>query len=178
MSYSTMLLIYPGDKCVTFVEYKNSHGTAPVVWDIFSEKYWKKEKHAWLLTSGDELQEFWSLFNDKTIPSEHRAVFGMTFDRAAIYRKDFSRARNDILKFIDDFKDYPGFFVGVNHWPAVVSDLVKAEFGTGAPAVGIHCTSVSENPFMEFDTETEEYKIRTDIFDLYAELDKLDGGEG
>lgn len=162
--------------CTEFAEYSNSWGSAPVIWNIFAEKYWGKKKSAWLVSS--ELQDFWNLCKDSTIPLAHRAVFAMTFDRAIISRKFYQRAIDDIKKFVEDFEDYPDFWTGVNHWPRIALDIVEIS-GTDAEAVGFHMTTVTENPCMVFDAESETYRLHPELFELYDELEKYEsGGEG
>ena len=147
MSYSTLLALYPGEKFEEIRELRNGWGSAPIVWDSLCKKYLNGAR--WMIDR--EAGGLWNLWTDDRIPVHLRAVLLMTFDRAYIAKKDYARAAADIEKFLEDFPEDNR----VNHWPEIAA-LLKSD--PEYPAFGIHCTSVSENPFQgPWDEETEEY---------------------
>lgn len=168
MSYTTLLSINLEKRTCEYIkEYSNSHGSAPVVWGVFCEKYLNQSKYYWLHNKGDEL---WKLYKDNSIPIEYRAVLMMAFDTAIIVKSDFMRAVNDIRKFCHDFLiDY----VGENHWPTIANDIESLADDSKILSIGIHQTSVTDNPFNVWREETEDYILSDEIYNLYEGLDNI-----
>jgi hypothetical protein len=168
MSYTTIKALWPSEKHEDYKELGNSWGTAPVVWDALCEQY--LDGALWS-TGIKEDFELWSLWKNKAVPIHHRAVLMMTFDRAYVTKKNYDRAAKDIMQFLSDFEIKRE---NVNHWPTIAA-LYKSK--PDIPAIGLYCTSVSEDPFEgEWNEEKEEYD-QTDwsaCYDLYSKLDKLE----
>lgn len=165
MSYSTIKAIWPGEKHEDLEELRNSWGTAPHIWDTLAKAYLGVPH--WL-EADDRL---WNLWTDKTIPKHQRAVFMFTFDRAYVAKKDYERMAHDIRSFLQDFSINSSY---VNHWPHI-ADLFDSN--PDIPAIGLYCTSVSDDPFCgDWNEEKEEYDPTNwdECFDLYAELDEND----
>lgn len=51
MSSSILQAIWPGEKHEDFREFRNSWGTAPIVWGTFCTKYLGKEDSWWLINA-------------------------------------------------------------------------------------------------------------------------------
>lgn len=165
MSYSTILALRPRRLPVKIEELKNSHSTAPVIWEALSQK--------WLGGSWyNQTERLWPLHKDRRLPMHQRAVLMMTFDRARIAKEHFGRAASDIRKFLVDFPPKPGW---VNHWARIAEIL---ETNPAAHSVGIDCTSVNESLYVgDFDERRGRHKVIewSRLFDVYAELDALIG---
>jgi len=173
MSYTSFLLIYPKKEVIYYEEYKNAHGAAAFVWSALCNKYFGDE-FAWL-HNDKKSQNLWDLWKDTTLPEYERAVLMMTFDRMCIVKRDFQRAIDDITKFqVEYLKIYPD---RVNHWNDIAMTIAKADFYTDAPAIGIYHMSVGDNPYTHWDDEKECEIINEHIWDMYAELDELNGNE-
>src|SRR3972149_39893 len=99
MSHTTVKAIYPNEKHENVSELSNAWGSAPYVWDNMVRKYLPNHE-GWFYGKLDDL---WPLWSDKKIPLHHRAVLMMTYDRAYIAKKDYTRAANDIRRFLVDF---------------------------------------------------------------------------
>ena len=115
MSYTTIKAIWPGEKTEDLEELRNSHGSAPPVWNAMCRKYYGTGDHGYLF--GGTLDKLWPRWQDLSIPEYQRAVLMMTFDRAYVIRKDYARAAADIEKF---FSDFPPIAGNVNHWPRIL----------------------------------------------------------
>jgi hypothetical protein len=154
-----------------YCEFHNSWGSAAVVWGELCElKY--NDRSYWLISRDNNiLRKFWKLSEDKTLPLAVRAVFMMTFDRALITRKYFGRAVSDILEYLKFFPPNPQ---EVNHWWSISEKIKEIEAKTDWPAIGFHITSVSDNPLLVWNEETEDYYLSKDLYDLYDELDASD----
>lgn len=166
MSYTTIKAIWPGEKHEDLQELKNSHGSAPVIWAALCEKYYGTKNY---MMPGI-LDRLWPRWKNLSIPEHHRSVLMMTYDRAYVVKKDYARAAKDIRNFLTEFlldRDY------INHWPTIAK---LYESDPDIPAIGLYCTSLSEDPFEgPWNEEKEEYEQPdwSKCYDLYAELDSL-----
>lgn len=176
MSYTTVLCLNPEDTTPdaikTLKELRNSNGSAPVVWNTMCKKYFGTKDHSYMFDG--TLDKLWPLYKDESIPEYHRTVLMMTYDRAYVARDNYERAAADIRKWLEDFPPNPEY---VNHWPELATIY---ESKPDCAAVGLHCTSVSENPFEgEYDEEAEEYlpiNWKEEAFEIYSELESLNDG--
>lgn len=147
MSYTTVKAIWPGEKHEDLEELRNSHGSAPVIWGALSERY-LGGRNQWLFKT----DTLWPLYKREDVPACMRAVLMMTFDRAYVEKKDYAKAAADIEEFL---RIAPQPENHVNHWPHL-AELFKSD--PDIPAIGLHCTSVSEDPFQgEWNEEKEDY---------------------
>lgn len=148
MSYTTIKAIWPGEKHEDLEEIRNSWGSAPLIWRALGKRYLGNES-AW----GSGPKSFWALYKHQDIPAALRAVLMMTFDRAYVERKDYARAASDIEEFLRIFPQPEG---RANHWPRI-AEIFRND--PDIPAIGLHCTSVSEDPFQGlWNEEREEYE--------------------
>lgn len=170
MSYSTIYSISDAGRCTELLELRNSHGSAPVIWQKMSEKYFGTTG-AYGGVGGGWMERIDDLFEIAKKPSTSivdRALIWMTADLAIIEKEHFSKAAADIRQFLKDFTFDPQY---VNHWPRI------AEFYDSKPKVrriGIQHTSVSENPFEgPWNEKKERYDpIRpSKMFPLYREIE-------
>jgi len=169
MSYTTIIHVFPGEKIECGDELRNSHGSAPVIWDLLCQKYLGIEPMHWM--SGN-MERLWKLWKDTSIPVHHRALLMMTFDRAYVLKANYARAAADIRKFFTEFQYNPEY---VNHWPQI-STLFESN--PDVPAIGFWHTSVSDNPFhgsWNEDKEAYDSPDWDECYEIYSELDKLGG---
>ncbi len=147
MSYTTVLSIYPGDRFEELETLRNSHLSAPPVWDAIWNAYGeKRHEHDISLLAGDRL---WALHKDPRLSDADRAVFMMTFDRAYVTKPHYEWAAAHIAAFM------VGHNVG-GHWVRI-RDIFLSD--PDSPAIGFHFTSVSGNPFQgEWDEEAEDHR--------------------
>lgn len=147
MSYTTVKAIWPGEKHEDLEELRNSHGSAPVIWGELCARY-LGNKREWLFKPDN----LWPLYKRQDVPKCMRAVLMMTFDRAYVERKDYAQAAADIDEFL---RVAPQPSTRVNHWPRL-AELFKSN--PDIPAIGLRCTSVSEDPFQgEWNEDAEDY---------------------
>lgn len=147
MSYTTVKAIWPGEKHENLEELRNSHGSAPVIWDAVCARY-LGDRNAWLFKP----ERLWPLYKREDMPASMRAVLMMTYDRAYVERKDFARAADDIDEFL---RIAPPPAEHVNHWPRI-AEILRGN--PDIPAIGLYCTSVAEDPFQgPWNEEAEEY---------------------
>lgn len=175
MSYTTVLCLTPGNTTADAVtglkELRNSHGSAPVIWDAMCQKYYGTEPHAYMYDG--TMERLWPRYKDLGIPEHERAVLMMTYDRAYVSKANYERAATDIRKWLEGHPPKEGY---INHWNEIAGIF---ESNPDCEAVGLYCTSVSENPFYgEWNEEAEDYDpIDWDsTFEIYSELDGLGAG--
>lgn len=165
MSYSTLLAIYPGEKVEDIEELRNSHGSAPIVWDAMCQRYEGSEPFRCMFDGS--LNRLWPRWSDQSIPEHHRAVLMMTYDHSWVAKANYARAAADIEAWLRDFHIDAKY---VNHWPHVAA-LLKSD--PPYPGFAIYQTSVSDNPWHgPWDDEKEAYGPPPweETSEIYADL--------
>ena len=165
MSRTTIINIMPGERLEEGLEFRNSWGSAPFVWDKLNQKYLSGYENSFL---SSDIQQIWDLWKDPKLPIHHRAVMMMTFDKMCIVKANYRRAAKDIRNFLADF---PSGTRACHWWK--IAEILEAE--QHVPAMGIWQTSVSENPYLGEWNEAEEKYEEPEwekIWDIYEELDK------
>lgn len=147
---SSELIIFRGGKPVESVEYSNSWGSAAYVWTVLYDKYIKdpaKEYDTWVCNR-EGAQKVWALVEREDLPFFMRAVLASTFDYAIVEREHFA----EFAQHLNEFVSYFGTNGRVCHLPA----WAKKIEGLDAEAVGFYHTSVSENPWFEWDNKKDK----------------------
>lgn len=166
MSYTTILKITPEKSVETLMTLQNSYGSAPVIWDNLCQDILKLGKHRWF--DMESLDRLWKRWNDLSIVEFKRALLMMTFDMAYVSRSNYHRAARDIRLWLDEFPVQENY---VNHWPKI-AEIYESQ--PDCDAIAIYHTSVSDNPFITYDNETETEVINWDgAFEIYKDLDNL-----
>lgn len=152
MSRSTVYGLWPNTtKRVELVEFHNSWGMAPVIWNAMAQRYLGTPPHGFMF----RVEELWPMHERADLPLYHRALLRMTFDTRYIADADRSRAAGDIHHWLLDFRPLIDI-AAVNHWPTL-AELLRADRDDPPPAIGIWHTSVSDNPWDgPYDPNTEE----------------------
>jgi len=168
MSYTTVKALVIGGRSEDIEELRNSHGSAPVIWDPLCQRYLGTGPFSWSLD--DTIDRLWPLWRDPALPEHQRAVLRMTYDYAYVSKKDFGRAAADIRKFLVDFPVNPQY---VNHWPRIAEIF---EGNPDVPAIGFEWTSCAEDLWRGgWDEDEEEYGLIdwTLPSDVYGAIDGL-----
>lgn len=164
MSYSTILSVKKGKSPNKIKGLRNSHGSAPVVWGALCSHYFGTPEFGF----HSKIEELWPLYKDKNLPEHHRSVLMMTFDLAYVAKENFSRAAEDIRRFLEDFPVKDGY---VNHWPEIASIY---ESNPDVESIAIYHTSVSECPFFgEWNEDEGKYDVIDwdDTYEIYESID-------
>lgn len=132
--------------CPVLAEYKNSHGTAPAVWDFLSNRFLNKKNYHHI----EDINDLWKISRRDDVPEALRQVMKMTYDNAIILNEDIPQAVKDIEVYL---KEIPLPSQYINHWAQIAEDL--AYYGATGKYVGFgFCmTTIGETPF-----EGEEFK--------------------
>ena len=163
MSETTVLKLKIGGSPEDLEDLRNSHGSAPVIWNEMCKKHLGSDDHGYY----GVIEKLWPLYKDKAIPKHQRTVLAMTYDRAYVSKENYKQAAKDIRSFLVDFPLNPDY---VNHWPRI-AEIFESE--PDCEAIGLHCTSVSENPFYgDWNEEKEDYDVIDweTALDIYQEL--------
>jgi hypothetical protein len=165
MSTTTVKAVWPGEKAEDLEELRNSHGSAPIVWNEIAKRYLGLGNYEYSFKS----DEIWPLYKRDDMPAHHRAVLMMTYDNALVMKANYKQAAADIRAFLADFPGRPG---GANHWSRI------AEIFDNEPpceAIGFHMTSVSEDPFQgawNEERECHDAPEWSEYWDVYVEAAK------
>lgn len=135
MSYSTVLGVIPDRRPIDLIEFHNSHGWAPNIWRRLLVAHGRSEH--WMMDSG--LNWLWQSIED--LPEWQQAPLVLTFDTGVIPWQAFERAADQLAEFDRRLPSPDGH---VNHVPAM-AELLRSK--PEVPLIGVHGTSVSENPF-------------------------------
>jgi hypothetical protein len=146
------------------IEFRNPWRGVPIIWNALFDKYLKNPEvpyDSWLLNhSKGKGKLLWNLAKRADLPMFERAVHAFTFDRAYARREHFKRLSDDLRAFDVEYPvEYPSH---LSAWTDVIQSL-------DADAVGLYGTSVSSNPWWEYDEEKDEmipYRIE-DGFEIY-----------
>ena len=176
MSY-TQLIIFKDRKPDGALEYRNAWGGSARIWDaLFKAHVPKKhEFDSWICGTGDD-RRLWDLALRENLPMFERAVHAFTFDHFYVRRENFNRFACDLRAFTEK---YPAGAC-VDHLPAWAKWLDE---NSGAEAIGLHGTSVSENPWYRQKTcqhcgnpadETEPVPLSegTEVYDWLESLSR------
>lgn len=156
-------------------EFRNSWGGAARVWGALYDYYLKDASRPydnWLsATSQPGDRRLWDLAKDETISMPERAVHAFTFDNAIVRRENFERFAADLRTFAE-LHPTPGKVDHLNAWAEVFES-------SAYEAIGLHATSVNENPWYSWDEEADEPILfdlneRDDYFEVYQWLSEID----
>lgn len=168
MSCTTIISVGPGKQPEPILVLRNSHGSAPVIWDALCQELCRTKPFEYSI--GDNLDKLWPRWRDLSIPDYKRAVLMMTYDLAYVRKEHYARAASDIRKWLTD---YPVNSEYVNHWPEIAEFY---ESNLSYDAIAIHQTSVTKNPFEgEWDDEQENRGLIDwgETYEIYDEIDGL-----
>jgi hypothetical protein len=133
-------------------EFGNSHGGAARIWTALFEKYLKnpaKPYDSWLTRGMDPAnRDLWDLAKREDLPLFERAVHVATFDNAIVGREHFAEFAGHLREF-DAAYPCPGCVNHLPQWADVVANST-------AEAIGFYMMSVGDNPWYEWDEETED----------------------
>jgi hypothetical protein len=184
MSYSTLIGINRrpeghGWPCETanlvgIEKMQNAWGTAPVIWANTWRKYvttegnWLNEKVLRVLCSLAKNED------EGVMPAHSAALLRFCFDRGVVLKGQYARFAQDVRKWLADFPTEEG---SADHWPRIAEIF---ESDPPYDAIGLHSTSVSENPFIlvihteEEDGETEWRPVGlASCHDVYADASRV-----
>ncbi len=172
MSCTTLMIVRKSGRVDPDVELRNSHGSAPRIWDAMFSNYFRlsPEKYpgehrwaCWLNLRGDDEQRFWLLWKDDSIPTFARRVFALTFDKVTVAKRDFDTVADDLDLFSASFlASKPEY---VNHLPAIAAWLRSLKEKEMVGRAAFHWTSVDGDSWSGREDKRGRYRrynTRTD----------------
>lgn len=178
MSQTNLIIFKDGQPCGS-VEYHNAWGGPARIWNALFKAYIPKkhEYDSWITQTNGDDKRLWDLATREDLPMFERSVHAFTFDHCYIRREHFGRFSADLRDFV---AKYPVSGRCVDHLPAWAKWLDE---NSGVEAVGLHGTSVSENPWRRAKTcphcgnSTDEYEPvpLTEGTEIYDWLDAAGG---
>lgn len=136
------LITFKNGKVDKLIEYGNSWGGAARIWtSLFNQYITKKhECDSWLAGGGDD-KRLWDLATDSRVSFLEKVVHVFTFDRHYVLQKDFVTLVRALRYFSETYATN-----GVDHLPRW-ADWIESH--PEVEALSLHCTSVSENPWIQ-----------------------------
>lgn len=144
MSSSTVLAVAPNRRPSALLVLRNSHGWAPSIWRRILVSTGQSE--AWWANDGP-LLGLWGVIDE--LPEWQQAPLVLTFDAGVIPYQRYEWAAEQLVEFDRRLPSADGH---INHLPEV-ANLFRSNPET--PFVGVHGTSVSQNPFDPWDEESD-----------------------
>ena len=161
MSYTSVYSVYK-TKATCLAELRNSHGSAPAIWDYISIKC-TGEKFPMFNPDG-----FWKLWKDPCLSENERAVLLSTYDMAFVeveHLERFAVACKEMHeKIISDTKWTWNHFADIGKQ---AKDLAK-KHDYRSLGLGVGCTSVCD-PWEQWNFEADK------AWGVYSEIAELEG---
>lgn len=156
MSSTTVLAVIPNRRPIALAEFRNAHGWAPSIWTRLLTHH--GHDGGWWKNDGP-LNRLWQEI--ESLPGWQQAPLLLTFDTGVIPWQSFDWAAAMLDEFERRLPERPDH---ANHVPAVAAILrTKPE----APLIGVHGTSVSENPFDPWDYDADGPGSGISLDDMY-----------
>ena len=159
MSSAELKIVKSNGKVDTYEEYGNSWGGHAFIWDSIYKTYLKNptiEYDNWM--TSDNQQKLWDSYKDPKIPTWVRTVMCSTFDHAIV---EFDK----LIEYADMLDMYSKEFGNperVDHLPAWAKACRDIHKKGEAKGICFYATSVSDDPWCDFNEESEEY----DLYDI------------
>ncbi len=153
---STSLVEFKNDVADTCHEFSNSWGGFARIMDVLFQKYIPKtyEFDSWLQAAQDG--RLWKVCRDARLSEAERIVYAFCCDNALVKKEDFPA----MATALRDFTKENHVDKGLCH----LEGFAKVFDVSDADAIGLHATSVCENPWFTWDEESDEtvpYNIST-----------------
>lgn len=158
MSSTTFLGVVPERRPVDLLEVRNGHGWSPSIWRrLITHHGWDDGLY---LFDNPALDRLWKLIEE--LPEWEQAPLVLTFDTGVVPCTAFEWAAEMLEEFERRCPERPGY---VNHVPRA-AELLRS--GLEVPLLGVHGTSVSENPFDPWDDEHDREGSGIPLADMYV----------
>lgn len=144
---STRLIEFRNGIPEDYTEYSNSWGGAARVWDSIWEKYGTNltQWDNWMTAARDG--RLWNLWSECSFLKTEEMVYLFTCDDVLVENKDFK----DLAVALREFAEMNPV-KGVCHLRSW-ADLIES---STAEAIGLHATTVTENPWCKWDEKKDE----------------------
>ena len=156
MSYCELLAFKKGGYDVV-AEYKNAHGWAAYVWNALFDRYVTKETQydSWM----QKPERVWDLWKGDRLQDYEKFVLLATFDRFMIKIEDMVKAADHFFRFSLAYHNPKA----VCHLDEMAKEFVNLSKQSGDyVSVGFYGMSCGENPWLDYNGETDE-ETRYDV---------------
>lgn len=147
MSTTTALGIVPGRRPIELAEYRNGHGWSPSIWKRLVKHLYGFDGYLFHGEGEAHLDRLWREIED--LPEWVQAPLVLTFDTGVIPGQAYTWGADMLNEFE---RRLPAPSGHANHVPAVAALLRSVP---EVPLLGMHGTSVAENPFDPWDEEAD-----------------------
>ena len=146
MSYTTMLTVMKSGALRPKHEYKNSHRSAPIIWNFLYDKYIPHGPYAYMF-SDTESKKLWALAKDERLAEHEKIALVLTFEELILKKKNFLRVVDALRKIEVDciaaMKNKHGDEAGDStHLTTIANDLEALQNDKTVQGVAFIWTSV------------------------------------
>jgi len=164
MSYSAVYKVYK-TKTTVIEKFRNSHGSAPPLWDMMGVKYLNRGKNGWLCVDQKENKKLWDLAIRQDVAKHLRIAMAWTFDFSICPSDRLNELADACAQTGQDITEYQDSSY-VNHWP-IFAGTLRAIFRNRLDrrllGIGLCCTSVSD-PWIDYGRERRKPMNLFDVF--------------
>lgn len=148
---TTSLVEFHDGKADFWHEFRNSWGGAARIWHALFKAYVPKssEYDSWIMAAEDG--RLWKLAEDERLDSNERLAYLFCCDNALVKREFFAEMAAALRVFTEKHPVVGQTCCHLSAW-ADVFDRSDAE------AIGLHATSVCEDPWRAWNEEEDEYE--------------------
>ncbi len=128
-------------------EFQNSWGGAARIWGSLFSKYIPKqhEYDNWMQAAEDK--RLWGICKDPRLSDAERIVYAFSMDNALVKKEDFAAMAKALREFVEQNPRE-----GICHLEAFAKVFDESQ----GDAIGLHATSICENPWIEWSEELDE----------------------
>ncbi len=154
----TKLVFFENGIATDCVNYQNSWQGAIKIWTAIFDKYCEKNSPYDNALNAAIDGRLWQLWETKEFKTFEKVVFAFTMDNLLVSKTDFKLLADSLDKFVEEhLPNDPGH---LSDW----ADMLRSNNACKYDAVGLHITTVVENPWFPWDSKNQEnvpYNIHT-----------------
>lgn len=144
MSSSTLYRIYKTTSS-TINEYRNSHGSAPPVWEVAHKDGLKRPSGSYYMFDQEEFRAICGQYQNLNLPEGIRFALLFCCDGALVERGFLGKAADLSLEAYEYLLSSPHWgSEKVNHWKLISEDFRSAKLDKRCLGIGLGCTSVCD----------------------------------
>lgn len=141
MSRSNLYFVYK-TTVREVAEFRNSHGSAPPLWQWLCAKYLGWPENEYIFSR--DLKPMWALGINPEVPEWARICLYMTFDAGVVTAEHQERAATACEECDKVIRAWPRWIGCVNHWAAIGAAIREANIPKRAIGIGLSCTSICD----------------------------------
>jgi hypothetical protein len=139
MSYTSLYKVYK-TKRIEIEEFRNSHGSAPPVWEYLAETQFGLRYY----NDINPMSLLWNLAYDKKVNLHVRLCHAFTFDYAYVSPEHFALMSDSAARMNVILEAWPKWAGCVNHWGLISETFKNLKVDKRCIGIGMRGTSVCD----------------------------------